>query len=572
MEEPASAPELGVEPVDYILARWRELALDNGPWFVAGHGIGLRLRLEELKAVAEALQEGALDERALKVLRNEAREVVNNAKGFLKSRYESLAEKLDRALGEKGGMVPGGRAFGTIAAAGDLLAEPAFGRAIAQELERRSEKVKDWQGLMALDELIELLDAELLFLGHSSAWRRDAVDRVEGAMAGAGVSLAEAVEDMLKTAGQEREMQVVLGLDSIKEPPSVKVQIKTHDEDEAISFIEGWDPSIDEGLLVFPEGAMVAQVDAPDPHAAVEGALEWFAVEQSLWRLQDGEVSLQPNVLVFDQPPSKAQPFERPTPLDLMPGSISAYQELFDSERKQQSEPSILADAFVQLVQARVTLPGAAIADLWSVAESVFSGVATETGSGAGEVMAGLAEHLFVRDVLRWLAEHYRALGLGEPAPTESEAEWALALAADPKKGALQAAEKAPDPLTAVRTSQVAAWVGGGDRMKEDLDWLDTRLRATAARAYLVRNLVVHRSQPNRARALAATLRPFAGLLRECLDYLATHSHEKGPVAAARMASLRVRLLADDYAGAKIRGEGLAPLRAAIDLSDPANS
>jgi hypothetical protein len=104
--------------------------------------------------------------------------------------------------------------------------------------------------------------------------------------------------------------------------------------------------------------------------------------------------------------------------------------------------------------------------------------------------------------------------------------------------------------------------------LRDDIDRVRDHFTTVAARAYLVRNLVVHRGQPQRARALAATLRPFAGLLRACLNYLGevVVNESAVPVTEAQLANLRVRLLADDYAGAKRRGRGPERFRAAIKL------
>lgn len=565
-KDPSSEAELP-DPTAYAVARWEELVDGGCPWWAEGHGIGLRLRLDELAAIARARQEGAVDDRALKVLRMEANAALERPRSFLRGRYEDLAKELVAALSGESGLTPGGRAFGTVAAAAHLLGEPPYRQAILQELEHKAKKVKSWQDLLALDDLVELLDAELLYLGHSRSWRLRAVGRTREELQ-KGENLGAALETALGQAEDLRDRQVVLGLTNLRLPDDIKLRIETHDEDEVQTIIDGWATPVDDAVRDFPEGAMVVQVpESADPEAAVDQAFEWFAIQRSLWRLQDGDVALRQKVLVYEGSPPTVHVLDRPRPLDLMPAGIASYQERLTRERVEETEPSILADAIVQLVQARASIPGAAIADLWSVAEAVFSGVAAETGAGAAEVMAGLAQYLFVQDLLGWLGDRYRSLELGEPEVGQSDADWALELIATRTSDLLKSIEGDNHALTCLRTHQVLFW-DHQQCLREDLDRVRDRFKAVAARAYLVRNLVVHRGQPQRARALAATLRPFAGLLRACLNHLAqvVTDEDAVPVTEAQMAGLRVRLLADDYAGARRRGQGPDRLRAAVTL------
>jgi hypothetical protein len=551
----------------YVLLRWEELAGGLCPWWANGHGIGLRLRLDELVAVARARHEGALDDRALKVLRSEARRTLERPRSFLARRYEDLAKQLTAAVSDERGHTPGGRTFGTVSAATLLLAEPPYRRAIYDELEHQAAKVKGWKDLLALDELVELMDAELMYLGHSRAWRTRAAARTRTELS-KGKELAEALKIGLAGAGETQTMEVVLGLMDMRRPDDIKVMIETHNEDEVQHVIDGWGAEIPDEHRDYPKGAMVVTVPrATDPEAAMDRALEWFAIQRSLWRLQGGDVTLRQTVLVYEGPPPRVHVLDRPKPMELMPVRIAAYQERLTQEQVEEAEPSVLGDAFIQLVQARASIPGAAIADLWTVAEAVFSGVAAETGAGAAEVMAGLAQYLFTRDLLDWLGRAYRDLELGEPDLGQSDADWALELIATQTSDVLEGVRGDDHALTCLRTHQVLFW-DTQQCLQEDLDRVHDRFSAVAARAYLVRNLVVHRGQPQRAKALAATLQPFAGLLRACLDYLAEVVVEEDsiPVTEARVASLRVRLLADDYAGAVRRGRGPERLRAAIKL------
>jgi hypothetical protein len=70
--------------------------------------------------------------------------------------------------------------------------------------------------------------------------------------------------------------------------------------------------------------------------------------------------------------------------------------------------------------QARLAPPGTAIVDVWTAAEALFGGVVGEPVFRTVDVVAGLAELLYLLDLFRWLGQRYESAGVGGPPGIES--------------------------------------------------------------------------------------------------------------------------------------------------------
>lgn len=217
-------------------------------------------------------------------------------------------------------------------------------------------------------------------------------------------------------------------------------------------------------------------------------------------------------------------------------------------------------------ISARSSSRGAALADLWTVAEAVFAGSAAESSAGAGEVMAGIAQVSYPRELLRWFSDRFDELSLscGQRRPTERPEDWALAVFEAHALELFRAVESDPvHSVLYVRCKAFSAW-SRSSQMEEDLAELGRRMRRVAERAYLVRNFFVHSAQPYRATALRVTLPPFAELMRVCLGVLTADNRRiNDPIQAAKLATMRVAWVAERYADEKTGDPG--PLRSYVN-------
>lgn len=290
--------------------------------------------------------------------------------------------------------------------------------------------------------------------------------------------------------------------------------------------------------------------DARDIGAAIERAEDWLERQISLWRLQGGDVAIHDTVMYFDRSGGDVGLQPRPAPLRLLPENIKLFESNMTQEPSQRNfeGAATLPDALVQLSQARTAAPGAALADLWTVAEAVFAGSAAEPRYDAGPVMAELAQFLYPLQLLEWLSRRFEGLDLGPRPSGTPETVWAIDVIQHRGSSLWPRLETDDDPLAYVRAKSFASW-GDSDRMGEELDALGDRGERLCNRAYLVRNFFVHRAQPYRARALAVTLPVFAELLRVCIGFVASDPENvKLPIRAAKTALLRVRASAEQFA------------------------
>jgi hypothetical protein len=455
------------------------------------------------------------------------------------------------------------------------LEEADLRAAIIDALCRQADDADDPSKLQALDECVELLDAELAYDGHSPGWRRQLAADAK-AQVGAGAELRTAIGAALDTAeaGWPRPLRFLIPV-TIRKPRREEAIDPTIDSEQVKDLLNLWAGGTDEEFDGFElrEAAMDYEIeDAADAEAGLRRATEWLERDLTLWRLQGGEIDAAETWLQFD-PREKRASVVRPTSsIWLLPSGLSGMEHAFASEpaRAQQPEDQLLADAFSQLAQARTRSSGAALSDLWTVAEAVFAGAAGEARFVAGDIMAELLEYLYPLALLDWMGERLETLGL-ERQKGRSRASSTLRAFDKDAKATFALSEGDVDPLLYVRCRSFGRWsaqkvdeqLQGSSRMRTDLERVSERCARIAARAYLVRNFHVHRAQPYRATALAATLPVFAELVRVTLGYIADDEDRMVmPIRSAKLALMKIRHVAWGFEEGRMRGA--RPLRDAL--------
>ena len=569
----------------YVLERWRELCAEDGPWWTRGDGVGLRLRLRELLNLASARREGALKDRPIAELITQGRDVLGRKSGLLNRRYHKWSAAMQKALKAKPEhWHPAGQAHALVQSTLELLNDPLYLTALRTLLEQQVAEVNPAE-LVTLDELVELLDAELAFDGHSPAWRLRVAAETQERME-AGTRFAHALDGALALLrrGQRRTMQVLFRLTAT--PPAFDqavIKLPFHASQGAEQLIGAWGAEPEEGIEL-EHGALVLKVvRAADPEAALARAESWLARLLGLWSLQDSKrPALDDHAWVYDPHGPEVHRFRRPAPLRLVPEGLARHQARLAAEERRaeeddeddavpaagrrwdgQLEADPLGDALIQLAQARTGSAGSALTDLWMVAEALFAGVAAEPKSHASHVIAGCLQARYVRDALRWLAIELE--GSGRLAPSgKPRAAWALQQLHDDRDAIV--AELAGRPLALARAQQLSRWLEG-EALQRDLMRLRERVRGVADRAYLVRNFFVHAAQPERAAALNATLLPFAGMVHAALGLVA--GDDRPPLVAAQSAAVTVEQLAYDLCEGEInRAQAPRAFELAVALDD----
>ncbi|MBA2527359.1 MAG: hypothetical protein H0V18_16490, partial [Pyrinomonadaceae bacterium] len=562
----------------YTLARWRELCDETAPWWVRSDGIGLRLRLLELLSLADARREGALRDPPIAKLISQGEKAVGQATGLLFVRYQKWAEAMKAALKARPeNWHPAGQAHALAESTLAMLEEPEYFTAMLQLLEQRAREV-DVSELEQLDELIELFDAELALEGHSSAWRLRLVGQTERDLE-AGRTFAEAADAAMRRLrrGVLRPMQVLFRLTARESALEQQATIKLpyHAGKALDQLIAGWDADLSDDVD-FEHGAIVLELeDAADPVAAALRAERWLSRLMAQWSLEhDGPLSLNPTVWVYDSGGPRVQVFRRRAPLQLMPEGLVRHQERLRAEARrepsrrrsraaneQEEQADPLAEALMQLAQARLGTAGSALTDLWMVAEALFAGVAAEPKHNAADVMSACLQPRYIRDALGWLTDELEHAG-DSAHGADGRAMWALRRLHDDLDGVR--ALLADRPLAMARANRMASWLDG-TALQEDLGHLKERCIGVADRAYLVRNFFVHAAQPERAAALDATLMPFAGMVRTALGLVA--SDERPPLISSQSAALQAEQLAHNLAGGEIaRSQAVRAFELALDL------
>jgi hypothetical protein len=535
--------------VSFVLGRWEELTDPRARWWTRGVGLGVRLRIDELLELSAAHQDGMIYASSVDRLRDQARDSLGRANSFLDERFGPLREMINSALSKTkkadrsglGTLWPGSTAHSALEAGLAFLASANYFAAVIDELGTRAEDADDLAKLEALDEVIELLDGELIADGHSRRWRADFYERV-ARKARAGGELRDGILEELDEKREMGNFEVLVGLDAYSEPDDVEAQIPYLEEDALHRLVTEWEQQPEAGQLDFEFGGLKFGTKAADRYAAAETAAEYFETTRALWSLQGGGLKLRPELIVYDTTYKTVAVIAPEDSLDLRPENLAAVR--IRSGEGAPNTPSQLTDGMLQLAQARMSPMGAALADLWGVAEVCFSGVAVGSRDQAGGVIAGIAQFLYLGDRLEWLGERFEALGVAPVRSAEqSHADWALERV-DEDDGALAEFLRKADPLVWARAVQVGRW-NSDKHLEHDLRDVRKRVEAVSARAYLIRNFYIHAGKAERSAALAVTLPVFAELLRLSLGFALKADME--PVVSARLAMLRARQLAFQF-------------------------
>jgi hypothetical protein len=554
-----TGPGLGIS---FVFERWKELVDPEARWWSRGTGLGLLLRLQELLELSEARRGGLIYSSPVEQLRKQAADRLSQTKSFIAEHYGPLRELLSEALSTTsrgpeasglGSLWPQSGPHGAIEAGLAFLRNASYLQAITAELANQAESASDVDQLRSLDELVEHLDAELIGDGHSRRWRAEFYSAVETEVR-AGEAFGASLTKQVTLKRQRRTFQVVAAITASSEPSQIEVPLSSFSEEELFNLIETWEAEVPEEVLAFPSGGLLQDVEAADAFAAAELAGEEFGKRSAVWNLQGGEVELELQQLIaYDGTGKRVDIVSVDQPLNVRPDNLEGMR----IPGSNPSTPEKLTDGLLQLAQARRSPSGAALADLWGVAEVCFSGVAVGSRDQAGSVIAGIAEFLYLRDCLDALAERFAAAG-AQPAMEagQDEAEWALDLIANHGPALFKRLKKR-DALAWARAKQIARW--DDDRfLYSDLASVRERVESACARAYLIRNFYIHAGQSARSGAIAVTLPIFAELLRISLGF-ALGSNPDKPIVSARLATLRARQLAFDYKERDVSGpEALA--------------
>jgi hypothetical protein len=567
----------------YALARWTELTSAKSPWWAKSDGIGLRLQLREIEELSAALQGGEVVVAAVKRLLKDTRRMFGDS-SYCAGAFPPVADRITTALREKEAaeLLPGGAAIAAVVAARALLEEIGVVERLIDDIAELAEDANSVDDFLELDDRVVLLDAELAFDGYSREWRSTAASAARNAFS-SGEGLADAIRHGLGSAGRRRELsmfEAIVPILKINTPDGLVLRESLLEQDKAEEHVSEWSGGAK--LLAALDDAefalQIRGIKARDADAAAEIARDRLARTRSVWSLQDGLLEPAEVLLVHDEAGKRS--YERPVARRLIarPDHLATYGEVVKNNA---DHPAVrrITDALDQLAQARTGSQGAALADLWSVAETLFGGVAEDKPVDVGDRLAGLAEYLYLENLLSSLGSALDALGSDlaglTRGPGESNAEFGLRCICRPRqatKPLLDALIAADRPLEWVRIKQVLRWDRGRTTPPKDrchlaaeLGAIHDRIGAVSNRAYLVRNLFLHQGNPGRAAAMAVTLPLFADVLHVAISYVIQGSAEmRLPLVTCELAHLRARHIAAAYS--RKPGSGPNPLPQLIDL------
>jgi hypothetical protein len=555
--EPRRAPNR-VHPCpsgeQFIFARWEEITRLDAPWWTRSTGVGLRLRLSELLDLAGTASAGGVAKSAISRLVREARRALCSGDSYLTKRFKAAAEDISRSLRDDSAesWVPAALGPSAIGAALQLIDTPNYLPTLVDDLAADATAIKDLEGSVEiakaftrLEVLVELLDAELVYEGHSLAWRRRVLEDARRHHHEDHQPLGDAMRTALtgNRCAETRSFDVLVPVAELEDPPGGRSGIVRLDPDKVIvDIVETWLAKGTESILSHSQltdaVAVIRyeQLTAVDVEAAARKTNEAFGRDADIWRLRGGIISPGEIAFVYDSLAHEAFAVSLPAePLDLLPRSLASYSGTHDSTRPD----SAIDDALLQLARARTAAPAIALVSLWTAAEALFAGAVGDARSDAAHVMAALGEFLYLRDLFAWLSEHYTSAGL-DRAPEGESSRWGLDRTLEKTTEVLDRLSECSDVLAWWRVKTLTRW-GVDGQLREQLTALSDRMEQVAARAYLVRNMLLHRAEA-RERALAVTLPPFAGLVRECVGHVANLGPSpEVPLRTAKAAALRVR-------------------------------
>jgi hypothetical protein len=547
----------------YVLQRWNELCSPRGPWWTRATEVGIRLRLDELGDLSEASHEGATQVVLIvNKLLKEIRELLGpgeDADPYISKRYTEVAEHA-RELKHvsASSFVRGGLGPSLVKSCLDHLEHPDYIPSFVSHLtEKVASSGHGQDDFRHLDHLISRLDAELVFDGHSQGWRQavrvEAVARFEN-----GKSLEEAILGSLEAHhcgfGEDRPFAVLVPLTGLpsemdfnraggmKVEPAVTV-IK----DDGFEL----DGKLKTAVATADGFSYTSEVLAADAEAAVRIVDKKLRSAIGAWRLMERSIDNPTSAFVLDSATHETLALPLPSePLEVRPPGIEQWPPEGPSAER-------LTDALDQLAQARTAPPQTAFVDLWTAADALYGGIARDPSWHAGDVMAGLAQFVYVRDVHHWLAGRAEDAGIGVP-PNGGEVEWIVEQITSDASGLDKALAEAGDVIGWSRFKLMSRWDhrwGLGD----DLDHLKRRLVSVCDRAYLIRNFAVHRAEV-RGPALAVVLPAFAGLVAAAVGHsLAAETDDTLEEALA--AGLAARAAAYDFKAERSSApDGLEPM------------
>jgi hypothetical protein len=555
-----------------------ELTDPNTPWWAMPTGVGLRLQLNEIRQLSVALQEGKVLTGAVKRLLEEARETFTSEGRYASDAFPEIRENLRRALRERDAsdLLPGGAAIAAVEAAQAHLEEIDIIGRLGADLSTAADSADDLEGLLAVDERITLLDAELAFEGYSREWRRQAAGRCRDGLT-ADKTLAElitAVISDISSGNESYEALVPLGrFDADGEVALRGTMITGEEAEERVAEWSGGElllKELDKAVGVL----RLSGIKGRDLDAAAAQVRDALARHVSLWELQGVEFSLGTHLLLRDEAGSA----DRRPVADHVIGRLSGLKNYEAARKEKENDIAIrrITDALEQFAQARTGSHGASLADLWTVSETLFGGLAADKSAEVSEQLAAVVEYLYVKDLLSWLGSRLDPDKVdleGLMREGGSDGEWALNCVRQRVKSLPGRLVEADRPLEWVRFSQLERW---DDLLKtpkdkchlqRDLEGIRDRILAVANRAYLVRNLFLHQGDPQRAAAMAVTLPIFASVLRAVVGYIIREAGDRRlPLVESELARLKIRHVAAAYAANP--GKGPRPLSSFVDLSD----
>ena len=502
----------------YVLQRWRELCSGTGPWWTRGTEVGIRLRLAELHDLSEANRDGAIRlNRVVEKLVEEVKALLASDDPYLAERFPEIREyatKLKHTSTKA--FVPGALGPGLLKSSLDHLHRPEYVQGLVAHLAAFVESAGHSQAdFRRLDDLVCRLDAELVYDRHSRSWRDAVLTEVEERYAKDG-SLADAILGTLKAHhhGRIREFVVLTPLAGLSEASNT-ARLRGIQVQPAIEIVREWAPeNADEVLATISAADAISHfpdVEAADAEGAVRIVDRQLRSAVGAWRLMGREVADPAVAVVYDTHTRETHVLELPSePLEVRP--LGVEQWLPDEH----DPGGRLNDALDQLAQARTAPPQTAFVDLWTAADALYGGVADHPGWHAGEVMAGLGQFVYVRDVHKWLAGRAEAAGLGA-APEGGEVEWIVDQLTSNAPALDKALAEAGDAIGWSRLKLITAWDGGWG-LRNDFDRLVERLVSVCDRAYLIRNFAVHRAEV-RGPALEIVLPAFAGLVAAAVGH-----------------------------------------------------
>ena len=533
----------------YVLQRWDELCSPRGPWWTRATEVGVRLRLDELVDLSGASHEGATQVVTIvNKLLKEIRALLgpgDDGDPYLSTRYPQVAEHAEELKHTSANsFIRSGLGPNLVKSCLDHLEQPdyipSFVSHLTEEVETAGHEQEDFRHL---DHLISRLDAELVFDGHSQGWRQavraDAKTRFEG-----GSTLEEAILESLKAHhcgfGQNRPFAVLVPLTGLPEGVAFN-RASGMEVDPAITVIKSSGFRFDEDLKTAASKAdgfsYFQEVDAADAEAAVRRIDKKLRSAIGAWRLMERTIDDPTSVFVLDSATNETLALQLPSePLEVQPPGIEQWPPEGPSAER-------LSDALDQLAQARTAPPQTAFVDLWTAADALYGGIAKDPSWHAGNVMAGLAQFLYVRDVHIWLAKRAQEAGVGTP-PEGGEVEWIVEQITNDAPGLDKALAETGDAIGWSRFKLISRWDGGWG-LGKDLDQLKDRLVSVCDRAYLIRNFAVHRAEV-RGPALAVVLPAFAGMVAAAVGH-SLMAKTDDTLEEALAAGLKARAVAYDF-------------------------